>query len=187
MATIKAKKAFGRLKVPDLLARGRAVAGGFKGNVNFTTPPPPVDPDTLKAALDDLDAKQAESLDGGKKAIEARNKAKAPVVKMLDQLANHAETYCKDDKTIFLTSGFETKSTTKTPPAPLDQPTIESVDQGNTGQAVVKINPVKGARSYVIQFGGMGPGGTPPTTWSTTPAIKSKPPTKINGLTPGTT
>jgi len=46
---------------------------------------------------------------------------------------------------------------------------------------------VKGARSYVIQYGAMGSGGTLPATWTATPAIKSKPATKINGLTPGTT
>src|SRR6266849_4371221 len=135
MAKIKAKKNFGRFKVQDLLPRGHAVADGlFNGNPHFTTPPPPVDGNTFKGALDDLAARHTDSLDGGKKAKEALKKAQETVVKMLDLLANYAETYSKEDMTVFLSSGFEATSATRTPPGPLTQPTIQRLDQGNTGQ-----------------------------------------------------
>ena len=188
MARIKAKKSFARSKVPDLLSRGHAVLGGIfnKDNLNFTAPPPPIDANTFKNALDDLSAKHADSLDGGKKAKEALKKTQDTFLHMLELLAHHAETYSKDDMTIFLSSGFEAASTTRTSPGPLDQPTIESIKQGGTGQAVIKPKAIKGARSYVIQYGPTGSGGTPPVTWLSTPAIKAQPATKINGLTPGT-
>jgi hypothetical protein len=51
---------------------------------------------------------------------------------------------------------------------------------------VIKPKAIKGARSYVIQYGPTGSGGTPPVTWLSTPAIKAQPATKIKGLTPGT-
>jgi hypothetical protein len=111
MARIKAKRNFSKLQVGGLMSRGRAVAAGLKDNRQFLTPPPPVDPTALMDALNDLDSKQTEALDGGKKAKEALAKAKETVAKMLDLLANHAETYCKEDMTIFLSSGFEPKST----------------------------------------------------------------------------
>src|SRR5438105_13286014 len=58
MARIKAKKSFARSKVPDLLSRGHAVLGGIfnKDNPNFTVPPPPIDANAFKNALDDLSA-----------------------------------------------------------------------------------------------------------------------------------
>src|ERR1051325_4058166 len=77
---------------------------------------------------------------------------------MLDALAHYAETNCKDDMTIFLSSGFEAKSTTRSAPAPTATPGIVKVDQGKTGEAVVKINPVLNARSYEIRSGALGSG-----------------------------
>src|SRR5216684_1765212 len=107
MARIKAVLNFGRLLIPDLASRGHAVVNGFTGNPNFTTPPPPVDPNTLKGAIDEVSAKMADALDGGKKAKEALKKAKEPVVKMMEDLAHYVEANCKNDMTIFLSSGFE--------------------------------------------------------------------------------
>ena len=91
MARIKAKKSFARSKVPDLLSRGHAVLGGIfnKDNANFTVPPPPIDANTFKNALDDLSAKHADALDGGKKAKEALKKAQDIFFHMLDLLARH--------------------------------------------------------------------------------------------------
>src|SRR5439155_3657754 len=95
--------------------------------------------------------------------------------------------YSKDDMTIFLSSGFEPKSTVKTATGAIDQPMIKTVKQGISGQGIVQIDPVKGARSFLIQYGAILPGGIAPVTWSSTPAVKSVPATKINGLTPATT
>ena len=103
---------------------------------------------------------------------------------MFDALAHYAETNCKDDMTIFLSSGFEAKSTTRSAPAPTATPGIAKVDQGKTGEAVVKINPVLNARSYEIRSGALGSGGPAPVSWGTTPATKVKPGTRVTGLTP---
>ena len=188
MPTIKSKRNFKKLPIPALSTRAHAVAGGMKNNPDFATPPPPVDPNTLLTAAHDLDTKQAEALDGGKKAKEALVKAKDTVIEMLDLLANHVETYSKDDMNTFLSSGFEAKAATKAPATvAIDQPTLKTVKQGISGQGVVQINGVKGARSYFIQYGAMGAGGAAPINWSISPAVNSRPATKINGLTPATT
>jgi len=183
MARIKAKRNFKGLLTPNLVSRGRAVAKGFMGNPNLTTPP--VDPKVLAAAVEDLSTKYTESLDGGKKAKEALRQARTPVINMLEDLANYAETACKDDMTVFLTSGFEAKSSTRVPVAPPAVPTLRKVRQGASGTALVDIQAVRGARSYVIEYGATGNGGAPPTTWMSTPAVKAKPATKISGLTVG--
>jgi hypothetical protein len=187
MARIKAKKSFKTLKVPGALTRGRVVLDGMfnKDNPNFTDPPPAVDAPTFKNSLDELAVRYSESLDGGKKAKEALKKAFDAVIHFLDLLAHHAETYSKNDMTIFLSSGFEAASTARTSAGPLAQPTIESTKQGSTGQAVIKLKAVRGARSYLVQYGLMGPDGAPPASWSSTPAIKAKPATRIDGLQPG--
>lgn len=188
MPTLKVKRNFKKMPIPALSARAHAVGGAMKGNLNFMTPPPPVDPNTLLNAAQDLDAKEADALDGGKKAKNALLTVKDEVIEMLDLTANHVENYSKDDMTIFLSSGFEVKSTAKiAATGPIDQPTLKTVKQGISGQALVQIKPVKGARSYFIQYGAILPGGTVPANWSTSPVVKSRPATKINGLIPATT
>ena len=149
MARIKAKQSFMKFKVPDLLTRGRAVLDGMfnKDNPNFTVPPPPIDANTFKNAIDELAARHSDSLDGGKKAKEALKKAKDDVIHMLELLAHHAQTYSKNDMTIFLSSGFEAVPTARTSSAPLVQPTIESVKQGVSGQVVACTTLPAGSRT----------------------------------------
>jgi hypothetical protein len=183
MARIKAKRGFKRLLAPALVSQARAVAKGFIGNSNLTAPP--VDPKALQAAADDLSTKYTDSLDGSKKAKEALRAARTPVINMLEDLANYAETACKDDMTIFLSSGFQAKASTRTPQVQPPAPKIKAVRQGPTGVALVDIEAVNGARGYVIEYGVIGNGGTPPAAWMNTPAVKSRPATRISGLTPG--
>src|SRR5438105_4027125 len=118
---IKALKGFRRLSPEVVLSTSTNVYAGIFNNPNFTAPQapaPPVDSATLKSANDALAAASAAALDGGKKALAQKAHAKEAVVKLLEQLAVYVQANCKDDMTIFLSSGFTAVSSAKTAPPP---------------------------------------------------------------------
>ena len=86
----------------------------------------------------------------------------------------------------FLSSGFAAAPAHQpTPAQPIPIPSITKIDQGNIGQFLVTIQPVK-ARSYELRFAAVAaPGAT--INWTTIVVPKTKPTTPINNLTPGTT
>ena len=182
---IKAVLNFGQLVPEQLLAEGYTVVKQLTGNVNFTTLP--IDLAVLKSALDAYSVLIGEAKDGGKKAIAARNQKGAEIDRMLRALALYVELNCKDDLNIFLTSGFTPRSNSRKPARALAQPMVVNVDQGISGQLLVTITAVQGAKTYELQFAPQGPGGATPTSWLMQTVHKTKPATAINGLTPGTT
>ena len=182
---IKAALDFSKVLPEQLLAQGFAVLNGLIGNANFTNVP--VDLALLKTALDAYSVAIAEARDGSKKAIALRNRQGEEVIRMLRALANYVELHCKDDLNIFLSSGFQPRSSTRTPAQPLDQPTILNIDQGSTGQLLASVTPVRKAKSYELRYGAVGAGGTAPAAWSTLMVPNVKTAVPINGLTPGTT
>src|SRR6266404_1161299 len=116
-------------KMPEnLLSQGYAILKALTGNLNF--PNLPVDLTVLKTKLDAFAGAIADARDGSKRAITLRDQIGAELDRMLRVLAFHVELNCKDDLNIFLTSGFTRRSTTRTPPQPLDPTTVLSVDQG---------------------------------------------------------
>jgi hypothetical protein len=106
---------------------------------------------------------------------------------MLRALALYVELNCKDDMNIFLSSGFQPRSSTRTPAQPLVQPMILNVDQGITGQLRVSIKSVGRAKTYELRYGPVGAGGATPATWLTETVPNAKTAAAIHGLTPGTT
>jgi hypothetical protein len=173
-------------KVPDqLLAQGYAIVKALTGNVNFTNTP--VDLSVLKTTLDSFAAAIADAKDGSKKAIVVRNQIGEGIVRMLRVLAFYVELNCKDDMNTFLTSGFTPRSTTRTPPQPLQPTIVLSVDQGVSGEFKVSMQSVARAKNYQVRSGVVGPGGATPTTWSTVTVPNAKTAAVISGLTPGTT
>ena len=166
-------------------SQGLALLKGLAGNSNFTNPP--VDLNAFKVDLDTYAASIAEAKDGGKKAITLRNKQGGVVIRTIKHLATYVELNCKDDINIFLSSGFQPRSSARTPAQPLDQPTILNIDQGPTGQLLASIKPVRKAKSYELCYGAVGAGGAAPAAWSTLMVPNAKIAVPIKGLTPGTT
>jgi len=169
----------------QVLSQGQALLKGLTGNSNFTNLP--VDLNIFKVDLDVYAAAIADAKDGGKKAITLRNQQGEVVIRKIKLLATYVELNCKDDMNIFLSSGFQPRSSARTPAQPLAQPTILSIDQGPTGQLLVSIKPVRKAKSYELRYGAVGAGGATPAAWSTLMAPKAKTAVPISGLTPGTT
>jgi hypothetical protein len=170
----------------DVLSRGMAVLTGLTGNAKF--PNPPVDLATLKTAVESFQATIADALDGGKKAIAARNKQRAVVIQMLRQLATYVEANCNQDVAVFTSSGFDVASATRTTtPQPLSQPGIRNIAHGtNSGQLVVRITALPKARSYEMRYGAL-VNGAVPGQWTTVTITSVRGGVPVDNLTPGVT
>ncbi len=188
--TIRALKNFRRMTPEVVLATSTNIHTGVFKNPNFTppqTPAPPVDADTLKSANDALAAANAGAIDGGKKAIAEQKRAKEAVVKLLMQLAHYVEANCKDDPTIFLSSGLTAAATTKTRTQPVSEK-IRKLEPGPvSGQMILTLTTDPEAFSFVARFAPVAPGGGTPATWTEQPIATVRPATIISGLTPATT
>jgi len=184
--SIKALTNFRKLPPETLLQTSTTVHTNMDGNPNFIgTPAPPVEMATLKSANDALAAANAAAQDGGKKAVAQRNHQRVIVVKLLIQLAHYVEANCKDDMTIFLSSGFKPISSIKTKTPPVSE-SIRKIEPGSkTGEMSVTLMPYPGAGSYEVRWAPLNAGGVP-GAWAGQPAVKVQSALTISGLTPGT-
>ena len=182
--SIKPLEGWNGMSDTDIVVRGTAIQTGLTGNSKF--PNPPVDLAALKTDIDTLSALMAEALDGSKKVIAQKNKQREAVIKKLRLLGRYVEVTSDGDMTTLTTSGFQAASTAKAPPAPLPLPVIRSVEPGAvSGEIVVQVQRVKGAKSYEIRYGAVA-NGAPPSSWTSKAIPGVKPPAGISGLTPGT-
>jgi hypothetical protein len=182
------KPALGVTQMPDgdLLARLNLIHDGMLNNAAF--PNPPVDMAGFKAAIDAYTADfSVATLNGGKPAIVARDKARTDCIIMMRLLGHYVEAASKNDLKTFTSSGFvPAPSRQAVPPQPVDVPTIAKVEQGdNTGQLVVTINPVKKARSYELRYAAA-PAAGATANWITVVIASTKPPAVVANLTRGT-
>ena len=183
---IKAVTGF-RIMKPDVLySTSNAIYTALNGNAGIPAPPSPFDLPTLLAANQALAAANSAALDGGRKAVAQRNHDKEVVVKLLDQLAKYVQANCKEDMTIFLSSGFKAQSSTKTTAATASE-AIRYVKAGPiSGQAQAKLVAIAGAGSYELRWAVVPAGGIP-TAWTTQPVTNVRSATVVSGLTPGAT
>jgi hypothetical protein len=165
-----------------LQTRATAVHDAMTNNPAY--PNPPVDLKAFKAALDIYSAAVAAALDGGQKAITAREVAREPIVQMLRHLGAYVRATCKGDSSVFSTSGFAAAASSRAPTQPLDQPVIRRIDQGITGQLLVSLPLILGARAYEIRFAVLSNG--VPGPWTTKSVTAVKTPAPFDNLTPGT-
>jgi hypothetical protein len=176
---------FSRVKAPDLISRGHTVYTNMAAAPElFTSPPVPLM--TLKQDLDDLTVSAAAAVDGSKKDKAQRDTARKALEYDLSMLAAYALKVADGDPAIVTTSGFvPVPPRTRSAPQPLDQPTISSIDQGNSGQLQISVTPVAKAHGYDVRYAPLA-NGVPAANWTivtVTAAAKAIP---INNLTPGT-
>src|SRR5579862_2714751 len=159
---IKASLAFVKAAAADLYTFAMSVYNGLNGNAAY--PNPPVDMPTFKAAIDTYGTLVTAALDGGKKVLTQRNHQGEALIKILRQLAHYVEGACKDDVTIFGSSGFQAVSKVRTSTPPLSE-SIRKITEGpNSGVLLVWLLAVSGARSYEVRWAPVttGPSATPP-------------------------
>src|SRR5262249_6769165 len=99
--TIKAQLGLSKKQARTVLERANAVLARIYSDPDDFGKPP-IDEATFKLNVDLLSTKITASLDGGKQAIADRDQQTAVVIKMIHQLAHHAEANCKDNMATFL-------------------------------------------------------------------------------------
>jgi len=167
----------------DLLSRLNAVHEKMLNNPAY--PSPPVDMPGFKAAIDAYTAAVAAALEGGKATTVARDKRRTDAIIMFRLLGHYVESVCKNDMTSFVSSGFVLSTTgQRTPPRPVDVPSILALDQGITGQLLVSVQPVAKARTYDIRYA-PDPAAGAAINWTTISAASTRPAIPINNLTKG--
>ena len=172
-----------RLTAADFLARVNAVFAGMNGNPAYPNPPIPMP--VFRTAIDEYFAAITAALDGGARAIGQRNTLGEALRRMLRQLANYVEANCKDDMTMFLSSGFLAVSSTRTKTNPLTE-SIRYIENGISGEFIVTLVKVPDAVSYELRWAPVASGGSP-GDWTNLPIAAIRPATSVTGLIPGTT
>ena len=71
------------------------------------------------------------------------------------------------------------------PKTPLAKPSHVTVDNGNTGQLLVKVKPIANAKCYEVRYAALGAGGAP-GPWQSGGLFTNSRSMPLNGLTPGT-
>jgi hypothetical protein len=169
----------------EVLRRLTSVHDGILKNPAYSLPP--VDMAAFKAVIDAYNtAAAAAQHDGGKNAVTERDKLRLEALSMYRLLGHYVETESKNDMNTFVSSGFQAASTPmKIPAQPVATPFVESIEQGNTGQFLVKIKRVAYARHYEVRYTSP-PAAEAMPNWTTFLIPTTKPPVVINNLTPGT-
>jgi hypothetical protein len=181
-ASLKAVTGFGKLDPNALANTAHHVAKAIGGNASYF-PNPPVDPAALDASATTLSNAVLAAMDGGKTAKAVVKKQRKLIVQDLNLLAVFVQNVSNDDPVIFAASGFTAKPTGKSAPHPVEVPSFRSLDFGiNSGQVVVAVKSVPGAKSYFIRYAVMN--GTTPGPWTTVPAATIRKPVLVSGLTP---
>ena len=122
----------------DVLHRLISAHDGVFGNPALF-PNTPFDGPSFKGVIDRFTTAAAAVVhDGGRVAVEERNKCRADAILMYRTLGHYVETACKNDMNTFVCSGFAAVSKPQpAPPQPLDAPVIASIEQGPAGNALV--------------------------------------------------
>ena len=184
-ASVKAMTGFGKLDSNTLANTAHKVAQGVGGNPVYF-PNPPIDPKALDASGNTLTEAVIAAMDGGKTAKAVVKKQRKLIIQDLNLLAVFVQNVCNDDPVILAKSGFTPKPTGKSAPQPVAIPPFRSIDFGaNSGQIVVQVKSVAGAKSYFIRYAEMN--GTTPGPWTTITAVTIQKPITLSGLTPKTT
>lgn len=148
----------------------------------YTTPP--VTKVNLQAALAAFTAAIAAQEHGGTEATADKNAKRDTLVTMLRQLAAYVQQSCNNDLPTLLASGFNAVVPNKTQ-QPLDKPVIIKVENGISGQILIKVTAINNARCYELRYAVVTGGTVGP--WQNGGMFTSSRALILNNLTPGTT
>jgi hypothetical protein len=143
--SIKVSLSFGELSDTELDNFAQGVIDALTGNATYPTPP--VTLANLQAAVDDYTAKLAAAQTGTKADRAAKNHSREVLEGLLRKVAAYVQMMCNEDPVLLLSSGFQMQSTNRTS-APLEKPTSLSIKNGNAGELVARVDPVKNANMY---------------------------------------
>jgi len=167
----------------QLVTMAGAVVAGLTNNPAF--PAPTVDLKTLQAATDDLNAALVAQAHGGAKATAEKNNKQEALIALLRKVKHYVEDDCGNDVAVLLSSGFQAAPATRIP-APLDNPSILSIDFGNTTELVLKVTRIAHAKCYEARMAVVGAGNVP-GPWQAAGMFTGSRSMTVAGLVPGTT
>ena len=159
-----------------------AILDNLYGNPAY--PSPPVTKAATQAALTAFTAAIAAQAQGGTAATAEKNNQRDALVDLLRQLASYVQDTAGNDLAKLLGSGFDAVSTNRAQ-AELEKPAIRALDNGNSGQLLVRVGPVKNAKCYEVRHAALGAGGAP-GPWQSSGLFTTSRSMSLNGLTPGT-
>ena len=158
-----------------------AVIKGLTANAAYPTLP--VTLVSVQAALTAFTAAIAAQEQGGTAATADKNNKREALIALLRQLAGYVQQNCGNDLAKLLSSGFEAVSTNRSQTA-LATPGILSIDNGNTGQLLIKVTPIANAKAYEARCAAVV--GGKPDAWQSGGLYTNSRSMALNGLTPGT-
>jgi hypothetical protein len=165
-----------------LITIAGAIIKGMTGNPSF--PSPPVDLNTVQAAVDELSAALSAQPNGGPAATAEKNNKKEVLIGLLRSLRHYVDDRCCNDLSILLSSGFQAAVTTRVR-SPLANPSILNVGFGNSTEMVLRVTPIAHAKCYEIRSATIGAGNVP-GPWQPAGLFTSSRVMKIASLIPGT-
>lgn len=171
----------------DLLDTAQAVSDNLYNQPIYNNPPdlvPPVSKADLDAAIDLFGKAISKAENGGPVDTADKNAKREILVGYLRQLAGHVQQHHGNHLENILASGFYAVSTNRAP-VPVAAPAIKAIHNGNSGQLIVRVGAVRGARNYEIRYAALGPGGTP-GPWQNGGLHSNSRAMLLNNLTPGT-
>ena len=178
---IKARVAissFTSLPVFLFIAYMRNVVVKMTGNVNYTTPIPPLA--DVTTALDDLETKAVKAQTGTTEDTAIRNVAWDGAADIARTLAGYAQLTANFDIEKLLSSGFEAQRG-RGPTQPVNMPLNLRVAQGNTGELDVRwVRDGRNSLMFEVQHAT-----APDGTYTNHPSVSNSRAT-IGNLTPGT-
>ncbi|MBI3879313.1 MAG: fibronectin type III domain-containing protein [Verrucomicrobia bacterium] len=182
MSTLRVLLGF--VNAPDhfLEETAGAVIDNLYGKPAFPTPP--VTKVALQAGLTAFTDAIAGQAQGGTAATADKNNKRDALVALLRQLAAYVQDKSGGDLATLLGSGFEAVSTSRAK-QPLPKPQIAEINNGNSGQLLVKVKPVPNAKCYEGRYAALGAGGAAGPLQNAGLFTNSRA-MPVNGLTPGT-
>lgn len=134
---------------PDFKDKADEIYASMLGNANFPTPIPELTViDTLIKAFNEA---STAAKDRSRNAVVLKNNIRQDLTNALVQLSSSVTTTANGDKAMLISSGFDLARPGES--TPIEKPkSIMLTDGRNSGELVVKIPTVKGAKSYGAQY-----------------------------------
>ncbi len=170
---------YATLPVSVLITFLRNVIAMMTGNASFSDPTPTLA--VMIAAVNDLELKAQDALNGGKLELVARRAAETTTLSLARQLGNYVESISNGDLEVLLSSGFEpvrAPSPSVVPGTPTD-PVLSHT--GVSGELFFRFGGEANVRNFSIQYA------EAPTGPWTDHGLSSSSRVLLEHLTPGKT
>jgi hypothetical protein len=140
---------FDPMSDPDFETKAGSIYNGVNGNAFFPTPTPTMP--EVNDALQGYSVSLLSAQTRDKNAVAAKNQARAALTDLLTQLASYVTMTANGDRAILVASNYDLASEGDS--TPITKPeNIQLSDGANSGEIVVKVKGVKGAKSYLHQY-----------------------------------